>query len=665
MNQDVCSNHEENNVNDIRKTVKKKILILTLGTGAISKDGSAGYRKSQYVIEGKPYEKNGIETMTNFVAEPIIDFFEPDDIFILGTVKSVWHQFYASTITDNNDDLSYMDDAGYKRLLEIEVDYNNGINTDYSLLEKYWEEISGIFNKISSWEKYSTRYKGIKPGVHVLLTKYGINEEELKENYRIIKNGIEKHLNEKTRYEVAFDITHSFRSLPIYNLIIFNYIKNITRYDISISHVYYGNIDASHELGMAPIVDLSDLIEVLNLTNGVAEFKDTGNAVYLSKMLENDEEERKELVNFDLATQINGFDRVKEELKKLYEISMRKADDERYSGIREMISMVLSERFFGEEINIEKLNKINDTDLKFLLTRWYFNQNRMGLGLATGLEALRDINTPAFMSSRSFNLEDERKYRESAENYFISVAQRISKNEDDKSELENTFCKMGVKLRHYKDIRNVFAHSLIIPGKKGLDGIRKDIEDFRNDLFELKKLHDNNRDEYDSLFETVSLPKISPLSDNCRIVLNCLGNCSYGKYSSSSNKKNYDVFFLEEKVRKKLFYGISDKNYPKIERGRALYYYLKDKLPEGYDITSIIIRHCPDKDIEAVFRLFLEVLCNNNDKHYLFTDAENGIKPCKQLGIIFPVDSQIIENQRNELVYEDIMDIPLVRFRKS
>ena len=56
------------------------------------------------------------------------------------------------------------------------------------------------------------------------LTKYGINEKQLKENYAIIK-GIENKLKRNVKYEVAFDITHSFRSLPIYNLIVFNYIN--------------------------------------------------------------------------------------------------------------------------------------------------------------------------------------------------------------------------------------------------------------------------------------------------------------------------------------------------------------------------------------------------------------------------------------------------------
>ena len=60
----------------------------------------------------------------------------------------------------------------------------------------------------------------------------------------------------------------------------FNYIKSITDYKIKLSHVYYGNFDAQREYnGIAPIVDLSDVIDVMDLSNAVMEFKDTGNAI--------------------------------------------------------------------------------------------------------------------------------------------------------------------------------------------------------------------------------------------------------------------------------------------------------------------------------------------------------------------------------------------------
>lgn len=55
--------------------MKRKILLLTLGTGDLrNAKESAGYRMTQYTINGCSYQKNGEDKQTNFVAEPIIDF---------------------------------------------------------------------------------------------------------------------------------------------------------------------------------------------------------------------------------------------------------------------------------------------------------------------------------------------------------------------------------------------------------------------------------------------------------------------------------------------------------------------------------------------------------------------------------------------------------------
>ena len=108
----------------------KKILLLTLGTGRLSDTNEAEYISVQYTFEGQDYKKNidDIEgTKTNFVAEPLIDLVKPDDIYILGTVKSVWHRFYASLITENNEDLSYMENKDYLQLLNMEKQY--GVTT--------------------------------------------------------------------------------------------------------------------------------------------------------------------------------------------------------------------------------------------------------------------------------------------------------------------------------------------------------------------------------------------------------------------------------------------------------------------------------------------------------------------------------------------------------
>ena len=63
-------------------------------------------------------------------------------------------------------------------------------------------------------------------------------------------------------------------------------------------------MEVSRELGNAYIVDLKDLVNVLDLTSAAAEFKNTGNAVSLLKMLQSDDEMKEILENFDIAEQV-------------------------------------------------------------------------------------------------------------------------------------------------------------------------------------------------------------------------------------------------------------------------------------------------------------------------------------------------------------------------
>lgn len=642
---------------------KRKLLLLSLGTHKLEENGKAGYISTQYTIDGVEYRRNKtdkIGTKTNFVADPIIDYFEPDDIIILGTVKSVWHQFYASAITENNEDLSYMSDRGYLRLLEIEK--SNNIYTQRSELMKYGEEISRIYETIDTWEKYSKKYVDIKPTVHILLTRYGVNKDELKENYDTLRL-IEELLDDEYDYEVAFDITHSFRSLPIYNLVILNYIKNITKKHITIKHIYYGNIEASHELDYkAPIVDLNDLAYVLDLTNAVAEFKDTGNSVSLIKTIENDEPLKEVLEKFDLAMQLNAFDKIKYELGRLCELIQQPSKTARYTGVREMINTVLEEKFFRESDNlVGQMRIISDADLKFLLANWFFKQNRKGLGLATGLEALRDITTPAFMKMRGFAGADERKYRENAEAYFVFIAKILdSKPEEKRSSMENCVCNLGCKLKEYKEIRNVFAHSLTRLSDSELKGVSDKINQFEEMLHMLKKEYDNNQMEFESLFKIQNdKPKMAKTCDSCRIIIDFAGNCSFGNYRRSSTGKYYDVFYLDEMVRKKLIVGFMGKSYKTTEKAYYLFRYLKKNIPVVYDKVDIILYECTDNEKELIFRAFLENMDFKDFDINVENTVEGRICKCKKIGISIMMESHHTQFHEKDGEYVTTMDKPL------
>lgn len=642
----------------------KKILMLTLGAGRITEDKSAGYFQTQYIIEGISYQKNGRDSLTNFVAEPLIDFFEPDDIIIMGTVKSMWHTLYASLTTDDNTDMSYLEDENYKRLYEIVS--ANGVSTSSEDLEKLREEITGIFSRIKTWEKYSEKYKNRFPNVYVLLTKYGINKEELEENYGLLKQ-IESLLSEEFAYEVAFDITHSFRSLPIYNLIIFNYIKNITRFKLTISHIYYGNVDIKRELdGKAPIVDLGELSKILDLTSGVAEFKDTGNAVSLLPLIETDADLKEKLELFDLATQLNAFGKIREILPELI-LAVEKDDEKntRYTGVREMVRTVLDEKFFEcGNYSGSSLEDTKDADLKYMLTMWFFNQNRIGLGLATGLEALRDINTKAFINANGFNKGGERQYRESAEGYFITIAERLSKKAaNERSELEEAVFRLGSKLRDYKNIRNIFAHSLNSDKNVDLKHIRSAVKTFKEELRTLKELYEKNTKTYEELFVSGrgSAHKAAASDSKCRIIIDYSGKCDYSEYKASTSGNRYEVFYLSQNVRKLLLGNLTAKQYPLTERAYFLMRYIQKQMPQGFSATHIILYDCTDPEKEMVFRAFLENIEDQDTKPNLFHNENKELKACRKVGLHISLQEHIAELEEKEAAYVACMDTGFVK----
>ncbi len=223
-----------------------------------------------------------------------------------------------------------------------------------------------------------------------------------------------------------------------------------------------------------------------------------------------------------------------------------------------MIALVLKNKFFGDA-DITKCNvgNLSSMDIKFLLTEWYFNQSRIGLGIATGLEALRDLNTPVFMEARGFTGKEERVYRESAEACFMDIADRLA-DKKDRSALEDAVYHLGSNLREYKSIRNTVAHSL--EEVTDIEDTCKKLETFRNDLRRLKELYDE--DEYKKLFckEKTSTSNNRADGKRCRVLLYFNKNYRRGdviedkkRFNKSASGLTYDVYCLDPKVQKELF----------------------------------------------------------------------------------------------------------------
>lgn len=489
---------------------KKKILILTLGMGSVLgktemkssteaeiekqiqemiKQGSYPYMKTDYVVEIAGNE-SGQVVSSEFVAEIQIKQYQPDMIILIGTVKSCWSMFYRKFTQNSKIDEKIML-SDILQLHQMERSY--GKDTDNEMLRNLERKIQQIYDGRLTFSEEKT------PDIKVCLIRYGMNNEELLENYRHISN-IEKYLDKQEQYDVAFDITHSFRSLPIYNLIILNYLQQVSPYNMNLSHIFYGNFDVRRENdNKAPLVDLADMIEILNLTSAVSEFKNTGNARSLIKILPAHEEHLKRaLENFDWATQINGRNEVIDAVRRLSEVLYEETEERnRYVDVKNMLKMVLGK---GPDNLLQIADCENKGKAQLLLAMWYQTQNRYGLAMVTAMEALRSFLVPYHLKDSQHgetDCENESNRKEA-----IQRLDRIVQSRDNwiESDITDFLVELDLEKNNIKPIRDMFAHNLQEVNSDYDQQAKKEIDTFIDKLTQLRKYLENREDEFMKIY---------------------------------------------------------------------------------------------------------------------------------------------------------------------
>lgn len=574
--------------------IMKKILILTLGVGSVlgkKKEDNSGteaekrdrlremidndiypYDKTDYVVE-IPGSKNGKIVQTEYVAEIQIQEYQPDMVIIIGTVKSCWSMFYRKFTQNSEIDRKVLKDD-IEQLYQIEQSY--GKDTANNTLKELERIIQNIYNGKLVFSESK------KIDIKVCLIRYGVNNDQLLENYKNISN-IENYLDKNEEYDVAFDITHSFRSLPIYNLIILNYLQQVSSYRMKISHIYYGNYDVKRENNnLAPVVDLADMVEVLNLTNAISEFKNTGNAATLYKMLPEEEKNlRKALEKFDWATQINGRDEVINAVKELSEILSKKQEERnRYFDIKNMLKTVL-----GEGTN--NLLQITDCDNKgkaqLLLAQWYQKQNRYGLAVATAMEALRSLLVPYYL--KNFHPEETDLEKESRRKEAVQRLDIVSRNREIWIESDITDFLVNLENLRKNDvapIRNIFAHNLKENEYDDLQKAKDIIDRFIGSLEKLYKLTCERETEFKEVYcyepnwELIRHTN-RHRGENIRVFISeednvCRNQCEKMK-RSSNGKRRYHVWKLPVEVVGKATNKIEPSKF--VEKGCTIGEYIK------------------------------------------------------------------------------------------
>lgn len=236
----------------------RKVLVSFVGTGPITVTNkqehraTREYRKTEYVSE------SNIHKETAFVAEALSDFYQIDDIIMIGTVRSMWEEVYRAFCEKKK--LPFDEDY-YLKLASHCEKANHSSKLELPDIQK----LESVLGKNS----------------HIVLVEYGLNSAEISENISKILN-LNGYLNSGD--ELYIDVTHSFRSLPLIMMNAMIYLQNVSSKNIKIKKFLYGMY--SDELKYAPIVDMTQVLDVNNWIIGAYNFREFGNAYKIANLLE-------------------------------------------------------------------------------------------------------------------------------------------------------------------------------------------------------------------------------------------------------------------------------------------------------------------------------------------------------------------------------------------
>ena len=272
-----------------------KVLIAGIGGGKNKKTGT--YQVANYKIDDEIYYEK------TFIVSALEEHYKIDKTIFIGTTGSMWDNLYEFYCPKEEYDEKYHIDL-------IETVDNSSKDDDIYKLDI---------------NKFNETFKGKILGI---VTRYGMNELEIFENFNLIIQ-IQDQL--KDGDEVYLDITHSFRSNAFWLFLVMNYLTDVEDKKIEIKAITYGMLEIidrnlPKEKQIAEVVDLNAFYKILQWIKGANNFKNYGNSYLIEQNIEN-EKLSKKLRNFSdalnmnyiasLRQSINSLKKLEEDIKSL------------------------------------------------------------------------------------------------------------------------------------------------------------------------------------------------------------------------------------------------------------------------------------------------------------------------------------------------------------
>ena len=411
-----------------------RVLIAGIGGGKNKETGT--YRVANYKIEDKIYEKR------SFITSALEEHYQIDKTIFIGTAGSMWDNLYEY--------------------------YCNRYDKEYD--ENYHLELMGVIdNATMDTDIYSLNIakfnETFKNKILAIVTKYGMNELEIFENFNLI---IQLQNELKDGDEVYLDITHSFRSNAFWMFLVMNYLTDVEDKKITVKAITYGMLEAQKE-GVAPVVDLNAFYKILQWIKGANNFKNYGNSYLIEQNIEN-EKLSKKLRNFSDALNMNYIASLRQSINSLKKLE---EDIENLDGPAKLIIPKVIKDFMDRFATEEK-----DYLFQAELAKWHFEQKRYAMAYININESIIGfimdaLDLPLLTGDKK---KDENKLAKDWLNMIISRHETNKIYPNFKVDKDNQELHEYIKIfEHSRRVRNEIAHSI-----GGKDSAVNDINSLKN-----------------------------------------------------------------------------------------------------------------------------------------------------------------------------------------
>ncbi len=337
-----------------------KVLISFLG---------AAQKERQYISANYKF-KDGTIIKSPFIAKALAKYYHIDRFILIGTAHSMWEEVYKDMGDKDYDEDKYLD--LWEKCLK-----SNHSNTNLT-----HEDVSHIENKIGNGSK-------------IIIIKYGLNNDEIAENTKLILN-IKKYLSQgDTLY---LDITHAFRSLPIYLMNCLIYLKNDRNLKIEIESISYGMLDVSKEYPkdesinidsknpddfITPVVELKKLLDIQEWISGAYSFSEFGNAYKIISLLEKESDNKYEKVIKSLQkfSDMKNLNYISNERTQIQDLLLLK-DPKNLPEFAQITICPIMKDYF-----MEISNDIDYSRFQFRMAKWHYSHHNYGFALMLLVEA--------------------------------------------------------------------------------------------------------------------------------------------------------------------------------------------------------------------------------------------------------------------------------------